>query len=397
MTHNLISKGELVLFGTVGMSFFDDDGFTARQVITALEELEGDLTVRINSGGGLAFDGIAIYQALKRHDGKVTITIDGIAASAASAIAMAGDEIIMPTGSLMMIHNASGITLGTADDHLKTIEVLRKLDGQLASIYAARSGVELETLGDFMRDETWLTGEEAVELGLATQTADDEADQPAAFAYQLYNQAPDWLTGQFTSGDYMERFAREISAYVSRETATDSAAATPSHKEIKTMARTKTPAAPADGNEITVTLESVTTDHPEIVEALRAQGAQAERDRILGIEDNSMPGHDDLVAELKADGKTTPEQAAVRILKAEKAKGEDRLQAMKDGDKATKAPPASPMSDGTDAAPVYENDEEKWTAEYELDKKLAGEFANLADYLAFKKADAGGKIRQLGQ
>src|SRR4051812_38410199 len=104
MAHRLIRNGDLVLNGPVGGSFFSETGFSDNDVIEALTELEGDITVRINSGGGSAFQGIGIFNALKAHDGKVTVAVDGIAASAASIIAMAGEDIVMREGAMMMIH-----------------------------------------------------------------------------------------------------------------------------------------------------------------------------------------------------------------------------------------------------------------------------------------------------
>ncbi len=135
MPSRLIVNGELVLFGTVGMvSFFDeDDGFTAIEVQRALAEMNGDIVVKINSGGGVAFDGLAIHNALKDFAGKVTVFVQGIAASAASIIAMAGDEVVMQAGALLMIHDGSGLTLGDqagAPRHCGSARQARSADGR---------------------------------------------------------------------------------------------------------------------------------------------------------------------------------------------------------------------------------------------------------------------------
>lgn len=193
MPKDLIVNGELVLYGTVGCSWWDDEGFCAIDVLQALAGLQGDIVVRLNSGGGIAWDGIAIYNALNAHEGKITVKVDGIAASSASIIAMAGDEIIMGAGALMMIHNASGITFGTADDHQRTIDVLRRLDGQMAAIYARKCGMDQPDVAALMSAETWLTGTEAVEKGFASST-DDGADATASsFDYRIYAKAPEHL------------------------------------------------------------------------------------------------------------------------------------------------------------------------------------------------------------
>ena len=130
-------NGELVLYGFVGDNFWDM-GFTAKEVLDALAEhgRTEDITVRINSGGGYVDDGIAIFNALKAHAGKVTVVVDSLAASSASIIAMAGDERIMRTGALMMIHDPQGGVWGTAADMEKFAKVVEKQAESLASIYA---------------------------------------------------------------------------------------------------------------------------------------------------------------------------------------------------------------------------------------------------------------------
>lgn len=200
-TSPLITGGELILYGYVGGDPEDSwfPGFSGQHVVKALDELEGDITVRVNSGGGSAWDGIAIYNALKAHDGRVTIRVDAIAASAASVIAMAADELIVPPASTMMIHDASLITIGNADDHRASAHMLEKLDGQMAELYAKRTGLPVDDIAALMDAETWLTGTEAVEKGFADTTgeADDDVEEgeaaAAAFPYEIYARTPDRL------------------------------------------------------------------------------------------------------------------------------------------------------------------------------------------------------------
>lgn len=144
-------------------------GVSANAVVRALRDIKGDVTVRINSPGGDAFDGIAIYNALKRHaeKGKVTVEVDGLAASAASIIAMAGDQIIVAKGAMLMIHCAWSFTIGDAGEHEKRASMLSKLDTQIAGVYAARSKKSEAECLELMQDETWMGADEAVELGFA--------------------------------------------------------------------------------------------------------------------------------------------------------------------------------------------------------------------------------------
>jgi len=191
----VLQDGELVLYGFVGETFWDE-GFSATDVIAALAEIgrTTDVTVRINSGGGYAADGIAIYNSLMAHKGKVTVVVDAIAASAASIIAMAGDTTRMRAGSLMMIHDPEGITVGTAADHAKTSSTLDKMADQMAGIYSDRSKQPVDTVRQAMKDETWMTADEAVEQGYADESDDSDATAVAAFDYRAYAHAPDRLT-----------------------------------------------------------------------------------------------------------------------------------------------------------------------------------------------------------
>lgn len=130
------------------------------------------LELRLNSPGGSVFDAVAIYNALKRHEGAVTVTIDGIAASAASYVAMAGDEIVMPENAFLMIHDPSGLVMGTAGDMREMAEALDKIAGSLIKGYAAKSGKADDEIATLMAAETWFDAAEAVEAGFADRIAE---------------------------------------------------------------------------------------------------------------------------------------------------------------------------------------------------------------------------------
>jgi ATP-dependent Clp protease protease subunit len=123
--------------------------------------------LRLNSPGGSVFDAVAIHNALKRHEGTVTVWIDGIAASAASYIAMAGDEIVMPENAFLMIHDPAGLVMGTAEDMRAMAEALDKVKGSLVSGYAAKSGRTPEEVSALMAAETWFDAADAVAQGFA--------------------------------------------------------------------------------------------------------------------------------------------------------------------------------------------------------------------------------------
>jgi ATP-dependent protease ClpP protease subunit len=160
------------LFGPVGDPF---EGFTDTAVAQMAADAGDDLTVRLNSPGGFAFDGIAIYNVLKPLNPRIEIV--GLAASAASVIAMAGREIVMRKGASLMIHNAWGITMGDDADHYKAGDTLKHLSKQIAEIYAERSGKSVEEMQSLMAAETWLDADGAVALGLATASDSKAANK----------------------------------------------------------------------------------------------------------------------------------------------------------------------------------------------------------------------------
>lgn len=193
---DVLIDGAIVLYGTVGDDLWGE-GFTARDVLSALATIGrgNPVDVRINSGGGYTDDGAAIYNALRSHRGDVTVYVDGIAASAASVIAMAGDKIVMRRGATMMIHDPSGLTYGTATDHEKSIEMLNATANSMADIYAEQTGRAVDEIRAEMRDEIWLTADQAVEKGYADEIEASEPPlNPTAFNYSIYRNAPERVT-----------------------------------------------------------------------------------------------------------------------------------------------------------------------------------------------------------
>lgn len=163
----------LDLFGYVGDVW---DGFDAASIAKDIQGHEGPLTVRINSPGGLAYDGIAIYNLLKPLNPKVEVI--GLAASAASVIAMAGETVQVATGAEMMIHDAWGIEIGNAQQMRKHADDLDHLSDSIASIYAERSGKPADEMRALMAAETWLNGPEAIDAGLADEVAGERENNP---------------------------------------------------------------------------------------------------------------------------------------------------------------------------------------------------------------------------
>lgn len=161
------TKGDtLELYGIVGDDW-SDTPITTHAVSEFLQG-KGDVTVSINSAGGSYFEGIAIYNLLRAHPHKVTVQVIGDAASAASVIAMAGDEILMGEGAFMMVHNCWGYVIGNRVDLAQSMELMAQIDDAMASLYVAQTGKDKADVVALMDAETWLNAESAVNEGFAT-------------------------------------------------------------------------------------------------------------------------------------------------------------------------------------------------------------------------------------
>lgn len=159
---------EILIYGVVGDSC---DGLEASWLVSRIATSPDDITVRINSLGGLLFDGFAIYNALRQSPRKVTVIVDGVAGSIASVIAMAGDRIIMADNAVMMIHKPADGTYGDAEDLRSCADRLDFLQNQLVQIYAQRTGMSPEELNPLLDAETWMSAEEALSLKFIDEIA----------------------------------------------------------------------------------------------------------------------------------------------------------------------------------------------------------------------------------
>lgn len=131
--------------------------------------------VRINSPGGDVFDGFAIYNLLKQHPARIKVKVDGLAASAASVVAMAGDEIEIADNALMMIHNPWTMAVGDAETMIETAALLEKVKGSIVTTYKARAKLSEDEIVALMNSETWFDAGGAIEAGLADRTAGEKA------------------------------------------------------------------------------------------------------------------------------------------------------------------------------------------------------------------------------
>lgn len=175
--HNDETKtSEITIYGVIGTSWWNDS-FSAADIDEALKAAgDNDIIINLNSPGGDAFDGISIFNRLKRHQGKVTIHVDGWACSAASIIAMAADELIMELGSMFMYHEASNVVWGTKTDMRKEANILEELEEGIIDIYMTKTNLSREEVRANLDAETWLSANKAVEHGFANKAAGTNLD-----------------------------------------------------------------------------------------------------------------------------------------------------------------------------------------------------------------------------
>jgi len=169
------TKGEIILYSTIGDSMWGDS-VSAKQFDAELKKLDptvNEITLRINSGGGDVFQGVTIYNRLKQHKAKIIVHIDGLAASIASIIALAGDEIIIGEGALFMVHLPWTLAMGNRMELDNTVNRLMDVEEQLISIYAKKSGLGRSEIKAMLEAETWLDSDQAIEKGFVDRKSEE--------------------------------------------------------------------------------------------------------------------------------------------------------------------------------------------------------------------------------
>lgn len=180
------TSADIAIYDEIGMF-----GITAKDFAEQVKALGpvDRINLSINSPGGAVFDGITIYNVLKSNKASVTVTVTGLAASISSLIAMAGDTIIMPENAMMMIHDPSGVVVGTSQDMRELADVLDKIKASMVRTYAGKTKMADAKIETLMADETWMTAKEAVAMGFA-----DKVEKPikmsASFDLNKFRNAP---------------------------------------------------------------------------------------------------------------------------------------------------------------------------------------------------------------
>ena len=189
-TQEQVQERTLFLNGTIAEDSWFADDVTPKLFRDELMAGSGDITVWLNSPGGCCVAAAQIYNMLMDYKGSVTVKIDGIAASAASVIAMAGTKVLMSPVSTMMIHNPMTIAYGNSDEMQKAIEMLQEVKESIINAYEIKTGLSRAKLSHLMDAETWMDANKAVELGFADgilQRAEQTSDVVAPTASMMYS------------------------------------------------------------------------------------------------------------------------------------------------------------------------------------------------------------------
>lgn len=294
---------ELLLYGEIANELWWGDETTPKQLAEELKAL-GDvdeLVVRINSPGGNVFAGQAIYSLLKINQAKITVYIDGLAASAASVVAMAGDEIIMPRNAMMMIHNPWLRAMGDSRELRKAAEMLDQVRETTIVAYQSKAvDMEKDKLIELMDDETWMLADEALEYGFIDKV--DEVNQAAASI----------------KGDHMmmvNGLTFDLSRYQNR----------PKLPENKSKEEEK----------VEITLDILTEKAPELLAQIKQQaynegkdtGINEERERFKALADLDAPGCEEILNKARYETGETADQVAVSLVAVLKKQRTDLINA----------------------------------------------------------------------
>ena len=210
-----VEAGEIYIYDDIGPAWMGM--IDATSVIGALSKMPGRVTVRLNSAGGSVDEGIAIYNALKRHKGGVETVVDSLAASMASYLMQAGDVRTVAENAMVMVHNPWSIAIGNAAAFRKEADILDKYEERMLPEYASRTGRLEDDIRSMLDEETWMVGSEAVDLGFADRV-EGEAIEPVEVAEGRFQKTPKDVLSKRVAGSRTEYFPRRQRAKAIKNT-----------------------------------------------------------------------------------------------------------------------------------------------------------------------------------
>jgi ATP-dependent protease ClpP protease subunit len=309
---------ELLLYGSISsQQSWWSDRVTPAQFNADLAAI-GDvpeIIVRINSGGGDVFAANAIFTRLKDHSAKITVKIDGWAASAATIIAMAGDTIKIARNGVFMIHDPAMTVYDsfTAEEFKKMANELEVIKQSIVNTYAMKTCRKPEDIEQLMSNETWWTGETAVENGFCDELMFEEASTVVENSSKIVvNSIPLDVSCYKTLPKQLLNSPHNPGNLINNS-ATVTQNQRPAQKEEKSMA--------AENNTTITTVEALKTAYPDLVATIRNEAIAEERARIKAIEDGALDGFEDIVSDAKFENPISAEAMALKIIAEQKKQG----------------------------------------------------------------------------
>jgi len=386
---------KIIISGEIGWDVTPDK---VRGQIT--EAKGGNIDVQLSSPGGFVFDGLEIYNMFSEYrrenpKAQIMLTLKGLAASMASYIAsnLAFDIVKAEDNAVFMMHNPYAMAIGDYRDMKKSWDILSGISRLLATSYGRRSNKDAMNMQELMDEETWYFGDEIKDAGFVDEMikTGEETEKTAACAKAKirFQDLLNRMKKAERAKDDVVKIAAMLNTTIPEQDELQSI------KEEDSTIKSESSVSddgdynnPATGGKITqeetMDLKQIQTEHSDLYAEILAAGAESERNRIQGIKSLFISGHEVLIDEMIVDGKTTPEQAAIRIVAAEKAKQKGALDALKTDKKDVHADPVTkvPETSGVDPnAPV----EGRAKAEWDKSAEIRDEFKEFAMFLAYKK------------
>jgi len=320
--------------------WFDMDYTTASKVEEYLQEASGAITVVINSPGGSVYEADEIYHMLRKYGAtnKVTIEIVGIAASAASYIATASDDVAISPGAQIMIHNASVVSRGDYRDMDKTSEILQKINRSIVNVYMLKTELSEKELLDMMDEETYLGAQEALDKGFVDRILHTDGQMKFAAS-------KNGADNGFLPNDVIEKMKNQASSFMKNDTMPITI---DKNEDLQNKQNKK-------GGEESVTYEEIKNQHPEIFEKIKneghAEGVKEENERIKSIDALSQVGMESLINNAKYEEPINSGQLAIKILNKQKEIGQQHIKNVEDD--------AEALNEVEDKSPDNKKEEEE--------------------------------------
>lgn len=306
---------ELLLYGAISsqQSWWEDRVTPAQfnKELAALGEDVPEIVVRINSGGGDVFAANAIYTRLKDHDAKITVKVDGWAASAATIIAMAGDSIKIARNGVFMIHDPKMTVWDTfsAEDFTKMADELKVIKQSIVNTYAMKTGRAETEISDFMSEEKWWTGDEAVENGFCDELMFEESKTVVENANRIVvNSTPIDISHFQTVPKMLLNNPNNPGGF--------SNSAKPEAKKEKEEQKME-----PNNNSTITTVDALKAAYPDLVAAIEESSAAEERARIKNIKDLAIDGFEAIVEDAMFESGISAAEVAVKIINEQKKQG----------------------------------------------------------------------------